>query len=122
MKIQTSLLPLTLLPLLGSARNIILGTRNNPGFFSHSAAWISGNDPCDPTMSTDLVVGDNSPCGVRFALRNFPDLHFEGCGTDNLEIWQTNQVIGGCIFAPKDVHCGGTSEFFTGKFLCSFGP
>jgi hypothetical protein len=120
MRIPSTILPLALLPLLTSARNIVLGTRNTPGIAnpSASAAWISGVDPCD--FATDLVIGENNPCGVRFKLARFGDLHFEGCGTENLEIWQTDQVIGGCIFAPKDVGCG-TQTRFTGKFLCAFG-
>jgi hypothetical protein len=121
MQIQKFVVSLAILPFLASARNIVLGTRDTKVGSPGSAAWISGDDPCDFFMS-DLVVGENNPCGVRFNLpaRPFGDLHFEGCGTEDLQIWQADRAVGGCIFAPKEVHCQGGGGTFTGKFLCAF--
>jgi hypothetical protein len=61
------------------AGEIVLGTHLKGALSTENErAWISGQDPC--TQSVVLSQAGTSPCGIRFQVDNFPDLHFEGCG------------------------------------------
>ncbi|KIW34460.1 uncharacterized protein PV07_01238 [Cladophialophora immunda] len=102
------------------AANIVLG--HAPSSIDHftpfQVAWISGEDPCSEAVH--IAPNDDNPCGIRFSLHQFHDLHFEGCGGP-LEIWQSDTLIGGCIDAPKEIGCGiFTNSKYLGEFLCAF--
>ncbi|KAH6694208.1 hypothetical protein BKA61DRAFT_712071 [Leptodontidium sp. MPI-SDFR-AT-0119] len=72
-------------------------------------AWFNDVDPCT-AWNGDIAYLSNSeesPCGRRFSLHGFPDLHFEGCGGD-VSLWQTDTFIANCPYAPAKFECWGS--------------
>jgi hypothetical protein len=152
----TTLLPI--LPILGlfagvstAANSVKLGIQHLDGQIATTGAWLGGKDPCynGEEGFVPLAVPPNSPCGNRFAVDGFGDLHFEGCGgdlwvvsvdvwsqrldfeavlrfkvlTSPRSIWQSDNMISSCTFDYADIGCG-EGIFGFGKvqqqFSCPF--
>ncbi|KAH7369541.1 hypothetical protein BKA65DRAFT_884 [Rhexocercosporidium sp. MPI-PUGE-AT-0058] len=88
------------------ADSISLGRRNWGDGAAN--AWFNDVDPCTAWGGDIAYISnsDESPCGRRFSLHGFPDLHFEGCGGD-VSLWQTDTFITSCPYAPAKLECWG---------------